>query len=292
MQRARFTLAALAVTLLTGLDAPASVLYAATAHDAKSGSDASGRLYTVNVANAKSRLVGAIRGDANAPLPIDGLAIHPKTRVLYGITSRASPQPSLVTIDPRTARAHVIGPLGVGGTDIHFDDEGTLFIWIADGNRLGIVNLATGHVSSVAATTIKEGSSGGFAVNSRGVALVAAQTSRAVIERLDASTGDTLGALALDAGIVRALDSLAILGSGNLIAVNEPARGKPARELVSIDTETGDVTRVGPLPDEVDAIAFDELASVGGSKRGLLLLFAAVFIALHVAGLWRWRATS
>jgi hypothetical protein len=268
------------------------VLYAATSHHAGPGGEASGRLYAVNALNARSRLVGPIRIDASTAMPVDGLAVHPKTGLLYGITSRASPEPSLITIDPRTAHASLIGPLGVAGTDIHFDAEGTLYIWIPEGNRLGIVNLSTGRVSAVAATSLRDVTSGGLAINSRGIALVPSSTSRAVIEQLDASTGDPIGALALsDASIVHALDSLAITRGGLLMAVNEPLPGQPRRELVTIDTTTGGVTRVGALPDEVDAIAYDERANAGGSKRGLLLVFIAVFVVLHILGALRWRGT-
>jgi hypothetical protein len=281
-QRALFIAVAIAAAWLTIAQAAASVLYAATAHEAGAGGEASGRLYAVNAMNGKWRLVGPIRIGATSALAIDGLAVHPRTGKLYGITSRVSAEPSLLTIDPRTAQATLIGPLGVRGTDIHFDDEGTLYIWIAETNRLGIVNLATGRVSSVA--------SGGLAINSRGVALVASRTSRPLIEQFDASTGDAMGALALsDASLVHALDALAFSDNGRLVAVNEPVPGKPGRELLSIDTETGGVTRIGPLPDDVDAIAFDERARTGGSKRGLVVLFIAVFITLHVIGAVRWR---
>jgi hypothetical protein len=289
--RALFIGVAIAAAWLTITQAVAGVLYAATAHQAGPGEESSGRLYAVNAVNGKWRLVGPIRVEARPALAIDGLAVHPKTGLLYGITSRESAEPSLLTIDPRTAQATVIGSLGVRGTDIHFDEEGTLFIWIAETNRLGIVNLATGRVSSVTATGLKEASSGGLAINSRGVALVASRTSRALIEQFDASTGDAMGALALsDASLVHALDALAFSENGRLVAVNEPVPGRPGRELVSIDTETGGVSRIGPLPDDVDAIAFDERARVGGSKRGLLLIFIAVFIGLHIIGALRWRS--
>jgi len=276
--------------LLAAHAAGAAVLYAATARTESAAGDNAGRLYVVNTANARWRLVGPIKVDGQC-VPIDGLAVHPVTRELYGITSRAMSDPMLVKIDTRTAKATRIGALGVHATDIHFDVSGTLFAWIPDGNRLGIVNLESGAVSVSASTPVEEKTTaGGLAINSRGRALVAANLSRGVIEELDSGTGEVVGALALaDPTMLYALYALTFSRADMLLAVNQPKPGAAVRELVSIDVGSGNVKRIGLLPDEVDAIAFDDRGSFGAGKGALAIVFIAVLVALNVIAYYRWR---
>src|SRR5262245_27642449 len=61
-----------------------------------------GNLYTVNLANGTATLVGAIRLGGSKPIGVTGMAVHPKSGVIYGITSEQSPNAprALVTIDP------------------------------------------------------------------------------------------------------------------------------------------------------------------------------------------------
>lgn len=278
------------MTLFAAHAVNAAVLYAATARAESSAGDNAGRLYVVNTANARWRLVGPIKVDGKC-VPIDGLAVHPTTRELYGITSRELTDPMLIKIDPRTARATRVGSLGVHATDIHFDESGTLFAWIPDGNRLGIVNLESGAVNVSASTLVEEKTTaGGLAINSRGRALVAANMSRGVIEELDSGTGEVVGALALaDPTMLYALYALTFSRADLLLAVNQPKPGATVRELVSIDVGSGKVKRIGALPDEVDAIAFDDRASFGAGKGALALIFVAVLVGLNAIAYYRWR---
>ena len=289
MARAFHVLLALAAVALLSIPASGRNLYAATVDTSVTG-DGAGRLYVVNPVTGKSMLVGPIRIGERS-LAIDGLAVHPKTGVLYGITWRASREPCLVTIDPRTARAERVGPLGVRGTDIHFDSQGTLYIWIADSHQLGTVNLHDGTVTLLPASHIAETAPGGLAINSRGLALVTATANASVIDEVDPTTGELVGGLALvDASILGAVYALTYIPTGALLAVNQSKSRKAGRELVSIDPETGSVTRIGALPDGVDAIAIDD--GPPGSPRSkwpLLVIMLAILVVLHVAGFVRWR---
>src|SRR5689334_8919265 len=111
----------------------------------------SGNLYTVNLSSGASQLVGAIRLPGSRPIGVAGLSFHPKTGVLYGITSEQSPNEphSLVTIDPNTGAASLIGDLGAIASDASFDSKGTLFVWLQTTSQIGTVDLTTGAATRI-----------------------------------------------------------------------------------------------------------------------------------------------
>src|SRR5258706_14506439 len=90
-----------------------------------------GNLYAVNLANGTATLVGAIRLPGSKPIGVTGMAVHPTTGILYGITSEQSPNHprSLVIIDQTSGAATLVGDLGMVGSDIPFDPAGTLYLW-------------------------------------------------------------------------------------------------------------------------------------------------------------------
>jgi hypothetical protein len=233
---------------------------------------------------------------------VDGLAVHPKTGVLYAITTGrqdapagagapATGLPRLITIDPRSGLATVIGPLGAHGADLQFDSKGTLYTWLLHAGRLGIVDVATGAVRALGKTDIAPSLTAGLAINPQGLAIVAARVSKGVIDEVDPATGMVVGGISLlDASIINAVNALTISPTGALFAVNTAKGSRGKRELVSIDPETGTVTRIGALPDDVDALAFDHDPGEGKrSNIGLLVVILAIFVALNVAGWYRWR---
>jgi hypothetical protein len=280
---------AILAAALVALPASARHLYAATAHlDPKNGESA-GQLYVINPETGRAKLIGPIRIDGGIALAIDGLAVHPKTRALYGITYRSSPEPSLIMIDPHSAAARKIGPLGVRGTDIHFDGSGTLYIWIAESHRLGTVNLETGAVTLLPPTEIS--GAGGLAISPQGLAIVAGSTEGGVIDEVDVETGALVGGVSvINNSVLNAVYALTYMPTRSLLAVNQVKGREKGRELVSIDPESGNVTRIGVLPDEVDAIAFDDSPGrSGGSKAGLLGYFVVILSGLALADTIRWR---
>jgi hypothetical protein len=281
-------LAVLAAALIS-LPASARNLYAATAHlDPKNGESA-GQLYVINPDTGRSKLIGPIRIDGGTAVAIDGLAVHPKTGALYGITWRSSPETALVAIDRHSAVAKRIGPLGVRGTDIHFDASGTLYIWIAESHRLGTVSLESGAVTLLPPTHLSGAS--GLAISPQGLAIVAGTTKGGIIDEVDVETGDLVGGVSIiDNSVLNAVYALTYTPSRSLLAVNQVKGRERGRELVSIDPESGNVTRIGTLPDEVDAIAFDNSPGrPSGSKAGLLVYFIVILSGLAIADTIRWR---
>jgi hypothetical protein len=272
-----------------GAAAPRKLFAASDRVDRDTG-ERVGELYVVDPSTAKSHLVGTIRLGGTVPIAMDGLAVSPKTGVLYGITSRTSKSPSLVTIDPRTGIARMIGPLGVAGTDINFDFNGNLYVWLVDGNRLGSIDLMTGKVTPIGRESPYKGGGGGLAINAQGRAVVAAGPKEGGLQEVDTSSGLTVGGLALtDSSVLNAITALTLSPSGVLLAVNSVKGGRLSRELVTIDTETGNVTRIGALPDEIDAIAFADGPQPRSSKLPLLGVMLAVLALLYLAAAIRWR---
>jgi hypothetical protein len=284
-------LAFLAFALLAGPHALASPsLYAATTgRDLESG-DIVAHLYKIKPEQGKTRLIGQIVIDGKKAVSIDGLAAHPRTGVLYAITARDAPEPALLTIDPKTAYATVIGPLGARGSDIHFDAHGTLYMWVVDRGAIGTVDTNTGGVTIRAGKGLATAAAaGGLAIDPSGRALVATGGQTQSINEVDPKTGAVVGHLSLlEGSLMNALYALAYTPSGAMFAVHESQPGGVARELLAIDRRTGNVRHLGKLPDRVDAIAFD----VGERRTGklrLLAIFVGVVVLLQLVAIARWR---
>src|SRR5260221_14370685 len=124
-------------------------LYAASVRTGiASDAPIAGNLYTINLASGTATLVGAIRLPPSKPIGVTGLAVHPASGVIYGITSEQSPNHSrsLVTIDPITANAVLVGQLGMAGSDIAFDSHGNPYLRLPQTGPLG-----TGDITRAAA---------------------------------------------------------------------------------------------------------------------------------------------
>jgi hypothetical protein len=284
----------LAAGLALGAPACANVLYLTTqARDLETG-DPVGHLYTIDLGLARSRLVGPIRVGGVVSVAVTGLAMHPTARVLYGITVPSSRlPPSLVTIDPYTATAVVVGPLKATGSDIDFDSKGTLFIWLSNGSQLGVVDLRTGAASALGVPGTASTSGGGLAIDRRGKAFVAASSSTGALDQLDVLTGKRVGSHELyGAPLQGPINSLTYSPTGILVGVNSDARAPGKSALVMINGATGAVTPMGSLPDGADALTFDRDAGSAlsiGSKHDLLLIILGVLVGLLGLGAIRWR---
>lgn len=93
---------------------------------------------------------------------VNGIAVHPSTGVLYGVMNGQLTNcddwgtAKLITIDPSTGAATVVGPLGdceqndcYQVTDITFDPFGTLYAWDINYCGLATVDVTTGDATEL-----------------------------------------------------------------------------------------------------------------------------------------------
>ncbi len=251
----------------------AESMYVATLRDR--GPDASnigGGLYVVDPAAKTSRLVAPLRVGGAIPIGLTGLSMHPRTGVLYGITGGFAPSlpKSLVTIDPETGNATLVGNLGTIASDIRFDDKGTLYVWMDSANRLGTIDVGTGRATPVEQfPEYPQTLGGGIAVDAEGRVFISANSSAGSLDIWDPATRHlSNGPTITGAPFVSSINSMAFSPAGKLYAVNSNL-GTPAKaRLIVIDAQTGHAEEVASLPDDVDPIAFP----VTGFERPMLEL--------------------
>jgi sugar lactone lactonase YvrE len=289
----------LSLACAIGVCAAAESLLIATTPSAISQSGTGGTLYAVEMPAGTSKLVAPILLDGREPLRVPGLAVHRSNGTLYGITADDSPSHprSLVTIDPATARATLVGPLGMAGIDIAFDQEGTLFVWLRETSQIGTVDLATGRARAMG----KPGppsEPGGLTIDAKGRIYVIGSGGSASIDVVDPATGAiTQGASLKDAPYAAGMNSIRMSPDGTLYAVNSN-RGAPAKTaLVRIDPQSGTVTRVTALPDDADALAVvrgrdRDAESFFASAAGLATIVALVLLALALVYFVRTRKSK
>src|SRR3954468_24170588 len=164
----------------------AETMYVATLRDNVSD-EVGGALYSIDTKERRASLVAPVRLGGALPIGLTGLAVHPKTGVFYGITGGVSPNlpKSLVTIDPRTGNATLVGKLGLAGADIRFDDKGTLYVWLIDRNCLGVVDLGTGAAKPIAGSTYEQTLGGGIAVSPEGLVYISANSPGGTLDSFD-----------------------------------------------------------------------------------------------------------
>lgn len=254
-----FALAAAAALACPGAFAAVHTLYAASVRSTVSAdAPIAGNLYTVNLANGTASLVGSIRLPGSRPIGVTGLAAHPATGVLYGITSELSPNNprSLVTIDPASGAATLVGELGRIGSDIAFDTRGTLYVWLPSTNQLGTVDLSNAVVMPIGKPG-PPGSPAGIAIDPNDMVYVTSKGASGTLDNVDLATGALqVGPALTGAPFATQINSMSFSPSGLLLAVNSNG-GNPANtRLVTINTATGAVATIGALPDDTDALAF------------------------------------
>jgi hypothetical protein len=257
-------------------------------------------LYTVNPDTGVTSLVSPLMLDGTTPIGIDGLAIHPESGTFYGITAATSSSlpRSLVTIEPRTGRVSAIGALGANGTDIDFDRDGTLYIWLPDSRQLGTVNLQTGVVTARGEPTRQGATKGALAIVGGGKALLATTGGRGRIDSVDMATGlisrgpDLVGAPFPDI-----ISGLAWSPKGVLYGINTNFGTPALADFITIDPATGKVTHIGPLPNDTDAISFGPSLEAGKSmatklnewRLPLLIALALTAVAIIVLVMKPWK---
>lgn len=281
--RSRLALCVAALGAAISFSASADpVLYAATVRShIGGGEDAAGTLYVVDPATAAAKPVGPLRIQGK-PIGITGLAVHPKTGMLYGVTAGSSPnhRNTLVTIDPNTADATRVGEMRTTGSDITFNNEGELFIWLPDTNQVGRINLASGRVTAIGEIGDSTRLEGGIASDGRGKLYTTPSGATGAIELRDPESGAvTAGPMLANAPYLSSMNSLAFSPAGDLYGVNSNM-GSPAHTaLVKIDAHNGIVTQIGALPEDTDCLAFSNApptSFIGKQTPGNVLLAGSI----------------
>src|ERR1051325_2903965 len=169
-----------------------------------------GNLYTINLAHGTATLVGP------------SMAAHPSTGVLYGITSEQSPSfsRSLITIDPATAIATLVGELPAPGSDVSFDSKGTLYMWLPGTSQLAIVDPSNANVMPIGKAGAP-GSPAGISVDPQGMVFVTAKGAGGTLDNVDLQTGALqIGPPLTGAPFATQINSMSFSPSGLLLAVN------------------------------------------------------------------------
>ncbi|MBC8023762.1 MAG: hypothetical protein H7Y14_11615 [Burkholderiales bacterium] len=267
-------------------------LYAASVRSGGVATDSriAGNLYTINLANGTATLVGAIRLSGSKPIGVTGLAVHPTNGTLFGITSEQSPNipRSLVTIDPKTGAAKLVGELGVVGSDIAFDAKGTLYMWLPGTTQLGTVDPSSGAVVPFGRPG-PAGSPAGIAIDPQGMIYVTPKGASGTLDNVELSSGALqVGPPLTGAPFPTQINSLSFSPSGLLLAVNSNGGSPASTRLVTINTATGAVAAIGPLPDDTDALTFTGLGrpilapTFSGLNPGARVVVAVVSTVLVV----------
>ena len=217
-----------------------------------------GNLYVVDPTNVSARLVGPIKVD-ETPIGVVALAAHPATGVVYGITAGLSSQipRALVEIDLDNARATVVARLPMRGSDIGFDPQGQLFMWAPDQLQVVKIDIATAAVTPVGEALA--GTAGGALVVSEDgrEALLAVDGAQGRLLRIDLASGQAMeGPRLRGAPYEASIDNLTIAPSGVVYGVNSDGGTPSKAALVTVDLNTGNVARIGPLPDDVHGLIF------------------------------------
>lgn len=277
-------------------------LYAASVRSGGTNADVpiAGNLYTVNLANGAATLIGAIRLPGAKAIGVTGMAFHPQTGILYGITSEQSPNSphSLVTIDATSGAATLVGDLGIVGSDVAFDPVGTLYVWMQGTSQLGTVNVSTAAVTPIG----KPGPAGpaaGMAIDPAGMVYVTAKGASGTLDNVDLATGALqIGPPLTGAPFSTQINSMSFSPGGLLLAVNSNG-GSPANtRLVTINTATGAVATMGTLPDDTDALSFygadgpnlaPTLSSMSPGGRVVIIVVSIVLVGVAASLIFRRR---
>ena len=231
-----------------------------------------GNLYLVDPRDGTSVAIGPIESE-DGPHAVTGLAFAADgtlwaTDATSGLDEGPAPNPRLLTIDPATGAATVVGDLVQGPTrhrsiaDITFVGS-TLLGWSRTNNGPVSIDTATGAV-----TVLGEG----LGEASFGNGIVAMDETTAVVFPAGASDGADLrghyfsvnaadGALA-DIGILGGTGSASVCGAtfyhGALLALLCPHLAENSGSvLASIDTSDGAITNIAAT----DALGLDAIAS-------------------------------
>jgi hypothetical protein len=275
---------AVVALIVSGLSAArAAVMFGATS------AGGPGELFTLNSATGAAITdVGPIHDAGNVNYPITGLAVNPISGVLYGSTGNAGAVDALlVTINPLTALATVIGPFNAGPTnssgtpatmaDLAFDSAGNLYgVGSIGGPQLYSINKATGQATVIGNTGLTSTTGGGLDVSPANVFFGTPTSTR--FGTYNSTTGAYTNIAAPTKPLGGAYAALAFDGP-TLYGLNLGPGPALATDLVTIDTATGAVTVVGSSVPALDAIAFVPIPEPG--SFALLAISGTIVAAMN-----------
>jgi len=293
MTRRLGLLAALIVCIAAPLCAVAQSVYVAAMRGQVGTANVMSGLYAINLASGAATFLTPLRTSSGGMVAITGLAVEPASRTFYGITSTLSPNmpQSLVTLDPKTGSLTLLGHLDLAGTDIVFDREGRLLMWLPSTRQVAVVDLKTAKVSPLGRAGPPD-AFGGLAVDAQGVVYVTPGGALGTLDMVDLKTGEIKAGPPLKgAPYPGAITAMTFTPSGLLMAINSNVGSPAAAKLVTINTSTGAMSEISSLPEDSDAITFapaphdmgEVLATMSGRTLALLALIAGLVIA--VAGM-------
>lgn len=222
----------------------------------------SSNLYVLDPANGSIlQTIGAIG------FPVTGLAVHPSTGELFGMTTgtpNTNPERGfLLRVDEGTGQGTQIGDINPGNTetsaDLAFAPDGTLFGWIEPNtDDLATIDLNTGLGTVVGDAGLSTAGAGLATLDGTTFLLAGAGTA-GNLSSIDPTSGAETGTVTLNgyAGLgdeVSALDfDVAGVLFGTIVDTDVANR---TAELITIDPSSGLITVLGPSVDRLDAIAF------------------------------------
>ena len=273
-----------AAATLSSTPVRAQQLFAATGSNGVNGT-----LYRVDSTTGAATLVGPILA-GGVPIGVTGLATHPTTGVVYGITAGLSPNftRSLFTLNVATGVATIIGggnTLGANTSDITFSPAGILYGFRPNANALVTINTATGAATVVGPTGLASVCGGSIAFTG-GTLRATISSDTGNVDTINPATGaGTPGPVLTGAPAgFGCINATAGLGA-TLYGVDTDNGGVASTTLIRINPATGAITNVGALPDDTDALVF---AAAGGGvalTAPTLSEWALVALALMIAAI-------
>jgi Ca2+-binding RTX toxin-like protein len=193
---------------------------------------------------------------------VTGLAIHPKTKQLYGVTGAQNPPNpgSLIKINKATGKGTLIGDeiegTDQGAADITFTSDGTLYGWSEEDDALVTIDITTGEATIVA--DLGEGTNGsGLSASGNDTLFFVGDGDMGPLSIVNKTTGALTTVATLDGTFGESINALAFDRKDNLFG-SRKTTDDLSRDLIRIDTETGHITSVGESIDRLDALEFSE----------------------------------
>jgi hypothetical protein len=239
---------------------------------------------------------GVLRTVGSLSAGLGGLAQHPLTGVVYGVTAPGGAGTrNLVIVDVRSATLTTIGSVGLGNfgiADLAFRSDGTLFAWSENSDDLITINTATGAGTIVANAGVSTRGSG-LEFLADGRLLLTGNNSDGPLRQVNTATGLTtiIGTLTGAPVAGMPVNALSLGPDGNLwasmLTAFPPTSGGPSpTALIRINPATAVATNVGVGLTRMDAVAWVCTAAVPTMSDWLLWLTAA---SVLVAAAWQIR---